>query len=127
VCESIDGSHIPLQRRPNKRQTTVVADLWCRKKKFSSVVLQVVCDIDKVFWNVCCSVPGGTADGGQFKISQIYEQIREREILATPVVIVDGTHIKHFLLGDAGYPNRTYLLRSYKPADGDVDKIKFDR
>jgi hypothetical protein len=83
--------------------------------------------MDKVFWNVCCSVPGGTVDGGQFKISQIYEQIRRREKLATPVVIVDGTHIKHFLLGDAGYPSRTYLLRNYKPTDGDVDKIKFDR
>jgi hypothetical protein len=75
VCGSIDGSHIPLQRRPDKHQTPVVADFWCRRKKFSSVVLQVVCDMNKVFWNVCCSVPGGTADGGQFKILQIYEQI----------------------------------------------------
>ena len=83
--------------------------------------------MDKVFWNVCCSVPGGTADGGQFKISEIYEQIQRREILATPVVIVGGRHIQPFLLGDAGYPSRTYLLRNYKPVDGDVDKIRFDR
>ena len=83
--------------------------------------------MDKVFWNVCCSVPGGTADGGQFKISHIDEQIRQKEILATPVVILDGTHIKLFLLGDAEYPSRTYLLQNYKPADGDVDKIRFDR
>ena len=34
VCGSIDGSHIPLQRRPDKRQTAVVADFWCRRKKF---------------------------------------------------------------------------------------------
>ena len=81
--------------------------------------------MDKVFWNVCCSVPGGNVV--QFKISQIYEQIRQKEILATPVVIVDGTHIKFFSLGDAGYPSRTYVLRKYKPANGDVDKIKFDR
>ena len=47
--------------------------------------------------------------------------------MTTPVVIVDGTHVKHFLLGDAGYPSRTYLLRNYKPADGDVHKIRFDR
>ena len=78
-----------------------------------------------MFWNVCCSVPDETTDGGQFKISQIYEQIRWRELLATPVVIVDGINIKHFLLGDAGYPSITYLL--YKPSDRDVSKIKFDR
>jgi hypothetical protein len=47
--------------------------------------------------------------------------------LATPGFIVDGTHIKFFLLGDAGYPSRTYLLRNYKPAEGDVDKIRFDK
>jgi len=56
--------------------------------------------MDKVFWNVCYSVPGGTIDGGQFKISHIYEQIRRREMLATLVVIVDGTHIKFFFLDD---------------------------
>jgi hypothetical protein len=47
--------------------------------------------------------------------------------LATPVVIVDETHIKFFLLCDVGYHSITYLLRNYKPADGDVDKIRFDR
>jgi len=127
VCGSIDGSHIPLQRKPDKRQTAVVADFWCRRKSFSSVVLQAVCDMDKVFWNVCCSGSGGTTDGGQFKISQIYEQIRRREMKATPCLSVDRIHIKPFLLGDSGYPSRTYLLRNYKPVDGDVDKIRFDR
>ena len=37
-------------------------------------------------------------------------------------------HISNiFLLNDVGYPNRTYLLWNYKPADGDVNKIRFDR
>ena len=94
-----------------------------KKKNFSSVVSHV----DKVFWNVCCSIIGGNADGGQFKISQIHKQIRRREILATPVVIIDGTYIKPYLVGDAGYPSRTYLFRNSIPADGDVDKIMLDR
>ena len=46
--------------------------------------------------------------------------------MATLVLIVDRTHIKFFLLGDVGYPSRTYLLQNYKPADEDVDKIRFD-
>jgi hypothetical protein len=29
--------------------------------------------MDKVFWIVCYSVPGGTTDGDQFYISHIYE------------------------------------------------------
>jgi len=54
--------------------------------------------MDKVFWNVCCLVLGGTTNGSQFKFSQIYEYIQRREILATSIVIVDGTHVKPFLL-----------------------------
>ena len=29
MCGSIDGSHILLQRRPDKCQTAVVTDFWC--------------------------------------------------------------------------------------------------
>ena len=83
--------------------------------------------MDKVFWNVCCSAPGGMADGGQFKISSISKQIRERSILSLPVVRLRRLDIQPYLLGDSGYPLRKYLLRNFKPPDGDAGKVRFDR
>jgi hypothetical protein len=48
VCGSIDGTHILLSRRPSIHLTPVATDFFNRKK-FHSVVLQGVCDINKIF------------------------------------------------------------------------------
>jgi hypothetical protein len=40
-----------------------------------SVVLQAICDMDKLFWNICCLVLGTTTNEGQFKMSFIYQQL----------------------------------------------------
>ena len=55
--------------------------------------------MDKVFWNVYCSAPGGMADGGQFKISSISKHIRERFILSLPVIRLQPVDIQPYLLG----------------------------
>jgi hypothetical protein len=58
VCGSIDGTHIPLSRLLSVHLTPMAADFFNRNK-FHSVVLQGVCDIDRIFWNVCAGQPGG--------------------------------------------------------------------
>jgi hypothetical protein len=35
------------------------------RKKFHNIVLQVVCDVDKIFWNICVGQPRRVHDGGQ--------------------------------------------------------------
>jgi hypothetical protein len=59
--------------------------------------------MDKLFWNVCCLVPGETIDGGQFKVSSIYQQLRTQSILRDPIVVVESLKIKPYLHGDADY------------------------
>jgi hypothetical protein len=59
--------------------------------------------MDKLFWNVYCLVLGRMIDGGQFKVSSIYQQLRTRSILKEPIVVVEGLKIKPYLLGDVGY------------------------
>ena len=126
VAGSIDGTHIPMETKPSRRDTNVPADFYCARKGFNSVVLQGVCDADLLFWNVCCTMPGGTTDSGALKVSSLYAQLVARSILQEPVVLVRGTRVRPYLLADAGYPSREYMLRNFKPADGNVDKIRFD-
>ena len=52
ICGAIDGTHIPLVRRPCSDLTPMASDFFNRKK-FRNVVLQGVCDMDRIFWNVC--------------------------------------------------------------------------
>ena len=126
VVGSIDGTHIPMETKPSRHHTIVPADFYCARKGFNSVVLQGVCDVDLLFWSVCCTMPGDTADSGSLKVSSLYAQLVDRDILQEPVVLVRGTRVRPYLLADAGYLSREYMLRNFKPAYGNVDKIRFD-
>jgi hypothetical protein len=75
ICEAIDETHIPLVDFPSKKVTLVVGDFFNRKK-FHNIMLQVLCDVDKIFWNICASQPRGVHDGGQFKRYNLYAQLR---------------------------------------------------
>ncbi len=63
ICDAIDGTHIPLGERPNRRYTIATIDYYNRKR-FHNIVLQTICDTHKLFWNVCVSQPKGVHDGG---------------------------------------------------------------
>ncbi len=102
-------------------------DYHCRRKNCNSIVLQAICDMDKLFWNVCCLALGETTNGGQFKVSSIYQQLRTQSILREPIVVVEGLKINPYLLGDAGYASWCYLLHNFKPIDGNLHKIMFDQ
>ena len=124
ICGAIDGTHIPLAENPSKRITLAACDFYNRKK-FNSTVLQAVCDSKKLFWNVCASQPGGVHDGGQFKVSSLYRSLKRREILQDPVVSIGGVRCTPYLIGDAAYPIRTYLIKNWK-APNDLQKKRFD-
>ena len=124
ICRTIDGTHIPLAQNPNQRATLATSDFFNRKK-FHSLVLQAVCDSQKIFWNVCASQPGGVHDGGQFKVSSLYKSLRRREILQEPVVSVGGIQCTPYLIGDSAYPIRTYLMKNWK-VPNDLQKKRFD-
>ena len=69
---------------------------------------------------------GGTADSGALKVSSLYAQLLvTRSILQEPVVLVRGTRVRLYLLADACYLSCEYMLRNFKPADSNVNKIRF--
>jgi len=82
--------------------------------------------MDKLFWNVCCSIASKIADGGQFIVSFIYQQLQTRSILKEPIVVVEGLEIKPYLLENAGCASQYYLLYNFKLVDGNLDKIMFN-
>ena len=74
IVGAIDGIHIPLTYRPSRRYTPMPQDFFNRKK-FHSIVLQGICDSNKMFWDVCAGQPRGVHDAGQFAISSIASQL----------------------------------------------------
>jgi hypothetical protein len=76
ICGSIDEIHIPFIDLPSKRVTLAQSDFF-NNKKFHNIVLQNACGVNKQFWNVCVRQPGGVHDGGQFKVFNLYKQLRD--------------------------------------------------
>ena len=125
---AIDGTHIPLSSRPQRDLTPIPSDFFNRKK-FHSVLLQAVCNLERFFWNVYAGQPGRVHDAGQFAWSKIYTQLRRREILREPVMEIGGIEVRPYLLGDSVYPSRLYLLKNFKPSITDLnfgEKRRFD-
>ncbi len=126
ICGAIDGTHIPLANLLSKKVTLATSDFFNRKK-FHSMVVQVVCDANKIFWNICANQPRGVHHGGQFKRCSLYAQLKSREILQKLVVIIQGMKWTPFLISDVAYPIRTYLQKNWKACKpADVEKIRYD-
>jgi hypothetical protein len=75
IYNTIDGIYILLVDHPNKRIYLTANDFFNRKK-FHSIVLQGVCNINKIFWNVCIGQLRGVHDKKQFKISSLYRNLK---------------------------------------------------
>jgi hypothetical protein len=127
VFSTIDGSHISLSQKPINGLLQYLQIIVVDGKVVIQLFLQAICDMDKLFWNVCCSIPSGTTNGGEFKVSSIYQQLPTRSIFKKPIVMVESLEIKPYLLINACYATRDYHLCNFKPIDGNLDKIIFDQ
>lgn len=79
------------------------------KKKFHNIVVQVMCNADKIFWNVCVDRPTGVHDDEQFKNSSFYRPWRYYMILQEHMIIIGGLRCTPYLIGNIVYPIHKYL------------------
>ena len=126
LAGAIDGSHIKLSRKP--RQVAVPSDYWNRHD-FFSVLLQGVCDANKIFWDVCVRAPGGTHDATHLRDSSLWEKLKGGvEILQVPALTINGSLVKPYIVGDSAYPISGQLLKPFNAkARGTADQNAFDK
>lgn len=125
MCGAVDGSHIRLFRKPPFYR--VPADYWCRHD-FHSILLQGICDYNKVFWSVCARQPGGCHDATHLRSSQIWEQLRRGAALEEPVLNIEGKQVKPYIVGDSAYPLMSFLLKAFhNRSTGSPAQNLFDR
>ena len=67
---------------------------------------------------------GGVHNGGQFKVSSLYRDLRNRDILQSPIVNVRRKRCTPYLIGDSAYPIRPYLQKNWKSPQ-DEDKKRY--
>ena len=64
-------------------------------------------------------------DGRQFKISSLYIDLKNRDILQETEVVIRGTTCTPYLIEDFAYPIRTYLQKNWRTRE-DLNKKNYD-
>ncbi|XP_069981458.1 putative nuclease HARBI1 [Penaeus vannamei] len=95
VIGCVDGPHIPIRSHGG-----VDAELYRCRKGFFSLNVMGVCDTSLELVNDIANRPGSAHDARIFNESKLCEKLRS------------GIY-KGFLLGDSGYPCRSYILTSF--------------
>ncbi|XP_049522547.1 uncharacterized protein LOC125945036 [Dermacentor silvarum] len=116
VVGSIDGKHFAIQCPDNSGSD------YFNYKGFYSIVLLAVADADYRFTLVEVGAQGRTSDGAFFNDSSIRE-VFEHGSLELPTA-VNGWPV--FMVGDAAFPLRTYLMCPYPGRQLDERKIIFN-
>ena len=96
-------------------------------KRFHSIVLQGICDVHRIFWNVCASQPCRVHDAGQFVISSLHTQLNTRQILAELIIWLHNIDVQPFLLDTQHIQVDLICLKNYKHANpAMINKMRFD-
>lgn len=110
-CGALDGTYLKLYFKPARHYYSS-SSYSAPSYKFHSVLLQAVCDTDKVFWHVSCG--GGDGDGS------LHQKIRDGVALQEPIVPVGGTGVpvKPFIVAWKGYPIESFCMTPFGAGDG---------
>lgn len=97
VTGCIDCTHIRIQQPPANENPLS----FFNRKRYYSINCQAVCDSDGKFTNIVARWPGSCHDSFILRQSALWEEFESNQ------------RTNQHILGDAGYPCRTWLLTPY--------------
>ncbi|KAL9333472.1 hypothetical protein Peur_073611 [Populus x canadensis] len=109
MCGAIDGSPIKVNRGD------IGGNMYKCRYGYSSVLLQVVADHKKVFWDVCVRAPGGSDDASHLRGSVLYNRLVSGDVVWDKVINVRGHHVRPYIVGDWCYPLLSFLMTPFSP------------
>ncbi|KAJ9135621.1 hypothetical protein P3X46_032782 [Hevea brasiliensis] len=112
MCGAIDGSPIKLHRIPSDQSG---ANLYKCRYGFPSVLLQVVADHKKVFWDVCVKASGATDDATHFRDTLLYNRLVSGDVVWDKAINIRGHHVRPYIVGDWCYPLLSFLMTPFSP------------
>ncbi|XP_010487838.1 PREDICTED: putative nuclease HARBI1 [Camelina sativa] len=111
ICGAIDSTPVKLRRRTKLNPKNIYG---C-KYGYDAVLLQVVADHKKIFWDVCVKAPGGEDDSSHFRDSLLYKRLTSGDIVWEKVINIRGHHVRPYIVGDWCYPLLSFLMTPFSP------------
>ncbi|KAJ8766662.1 hypothetical protein K2173_001182 [Erythroxylum novogranatense] len=112
MCGAIDGSAVKLH---SVRSDHGGGNLHRCRYGYDSILLQVVADHKKVFWDVCVKAPGSSDDATHLRDSLLYHRLISGDVVWDKVINVRGHHVRPFIVGDWCYPLLSFLMTPFSP------------
>ncbi|XP_066603752.1 putative nuclease HARBI1 [Prorops nasuta] len=97
---AIDGCHIRIQK-PSES-----SEVYCNRKKFFSIILQAVVDVNMKFTNIYCGEPGSLHDARVLRRSVLHHSTANN----LETIFPHNT----FIIGDSAYPNLEWLVPPFR-------------
>ena len=109
VCGAIDCTHV---RHSKPRGVALPSDYVDRHQNFSTV-MQAIVDSNCRFLDVYIGWPGSVHDTRIFYNSSFAYKVLAHSIMQEPILNIQGVHVLPYLVGDAGYPLKPYMMIPY--------------
>lgn len=126
-CGCVDGKHVRIKCPPNS------SSKFYNYKSFFSIVLQGLADANSRFLSIDVGAYGRQSDSGILTNSSLYEKLQNSDIMPDdkPLPYSDNRPapsiaLPHVILGDQGYPLKTYLLKPYTRQSATEDELYFN-
>ncbi|KAM1030856.1 hypothetical protein PS2_034417 [Malus domestica] len=107
MCGTIDGSPIKLHKHNLPR------NYKCRYC-YPSILLKVMADHKKIFWDMCVKAPGGTDNATHLRDSLLYNKLTSNNV-SEKIINVRGHHLRPYIVRDWYYPLMSFLLTPFSP------------
>ncbi|XP_071958337.1 uncharacterized protein [Antedon mediterranea] len=121
---AIDGTHVPILA-PSKNP----AD-YHNRKGWHSVIMQAVVDHNFCFTDVNIGWPGRTHDARVLANSNIFSLAEDRQnghlFPMENSTVINGVEVPVFLIGDAAYPLKKWLMKPYTNHALTADQRRFN-
>ena len=104
---ALDGTFMPI-KKPEE-----FGDTYFCYKKFCAILVLGCVDARGIFTYVNAGRPGSVGDSYAFRHSLLYEKIHSGEWLAHTSTLIEGVHVKPFLVADAVFPLDSTCMKCY--------------
>ena len=104
---ALDGMFMPIKK------TEEFGDTYICYKKFCAILVLACVDARGIFLYVHAERPGSVSDSYAFRHSPLYKKIHSGEWLAHTSTLIEGVHVKPFLVADAAFPLDSTCMKCY--------------
>ena len=104
----IGTTHVPILAPDIKSKSYY----FSRKQEYS-VNTQAVIESNLEFLSVATGYPGSMHDARILRNTRLFQRAENRDILCSPVDVIEGLRIRPLILADSVYPLKDWLIKPY--------------